>query len=78
MKKAKFTFEQYCTYLNRNVTLENIIFDDGKRKIVCKDKDCKLNENDCKNKIRKINSVKYWPNAKKIVQYMSIKLYLFL
>ena len=74
MEKAKFSFEQYCTYLKRNVIMEKIIFDNGDRKTICIDRGCNLKENQCKNKIRKINTVKYWPNWKKIVQYSRSKL----
>lgn len=55
MKKAKITFEQYCTHIKRNVVMEEIIFDNGVRKIACVEKCCNEKECDCKNKIRQNN-----------------------
>lgn len=52
MCETKMTFEQYCTYLGKNIVLEEIITDDGKRKVICTNTKCMNSEQGCKNKLR--------------------------
>lgn len=52
MCETKMTFEQYCTYLGRNIILEEIITPDGKRKVICTNTKCMNSEKGCKNKLR--------------------------
>lgn len=52
MCETKMTFEQYCTYLGRNIILEEIITPDGKRMVICTNTKCMKSENGCKNKLR--------------------------
>ena len=52
MCETKMTFEQYCTYLGKNIVLEEIITDDGKRKVICTNTKCMNSEKGCKNKLR--------------------------
>lgn len=52
MCETKMTFEQYCTYLGRNIILEEIITPDGKRTVICTNTKCMNSENGCKNKLR--------------------------
>lgn len=46
------TFEQYCTYLGKNIVLEEIITDDGKRRVICTNTKCMNSDQGCKNKLR--------------------------
>ncbi len=52
MCETKFTYEQYCTFCEKNVILQEIISNDGSKKIVCTDTECMNSENGCKNKLR--------------------------
>ena len=52
MCQTKFTYEQYCTFLGKNIIVEEIFCDNGKRKIVCTNTKCYKKENGCKNKLR--------------------------
>ncbi len=52
MYETIFTFEQYCTYLEKNIIMKEIIYNDGKRKIVCINTKCMNSENGCKNKLK--------------------------
>lgn len=52
MCETKMTFEQYCTFLDRNIVLEEIISSDGKKKIICTNTKCMNSETGCKNKLR--------------------------
>lgn len=52
MCETKLTFEQYCTYLGKNIVMEEIIYNDGKRKIICTNTKCMNSEKGCKNKLR--------------------------
>ena len=52
MCETKFTYEQYCTYYERNVILQEIICFDGKKRVVCTNTKCMYSEDGCKNKLR--------------------------
>ncbi len=52
MCETKFTYEQYCTFLDKNIILEEIIFSDGTKKVICTNTKCLNNEKGCKNKLR--------------------------
>lgn len=52
MCETKFAYEQYCTYLDKNIILEEIICSDGTKKVVCTNTKCMNSENGCKNKLR--------------------------
>ncbi len=52
MCETKLTFEQYCTYFEKNIVLEEIISPDGKRKVICTNTKCMNSEKGCKNKLR--------------------------
>ena len=52
MCETKMTFEQYCTYLGKNIVLEEIITDDGKRRVICTNAKCMNSDQGCKNKLR--------------------------
>lgn len=52
MCEPKFSYEQYCTYLDKNIILEEIICNDGTKKIVCTNTKCMNSEKGCKNKLR--------------------------
>lgn len=52
MCETKFTYEQYCTYLDKNVILQEIICHNGERKIICTNTKCMNSEEGCKNKLR--------------------------
>lgn len=52
MCQTKFTYEQYCTYLGKNIIVEEIVCDDGKRKVICTNTKCMNSEKGCKNKLR--------------------------
>ncbi|MBQ4572561.1 MAG: hypothetical protein IJA80_04720 [Clostridia bacterium] len=52
MCETKMTFEQYCTFLGRNIILEEIITPDGKRTVICTNTKCMNSEKGCKNKLR--------------------------
>ena len=46
------TFEQYCTYLEKNIIIEEIIYHDGERKFICINNNCMNDEKGCKNRLR--------------------------
>lgn len=52
MCETKFTYEQYCTYYERNVILQEIICYDGTKRIVCTNTKCMYSDEGCKNKLR--------------------------
>lgn len=52
MCETKISFEQYCTFLEKNIVMEEIISVDGKRKIICTNANCMNSEMGCKNKLR--------------------------
>ncbi len=52
MCETKFTYEQYCTYYERNVILQEIICFDGRKRIVCTNTKCMYSNDGCKNKLR--------------------------
>lgn len=52
MTETKITFEQYCTHLDKNVTMVEIFSVDGVKRIICTDTKCMNSEKGCKNKLR--------------------------
>ncbi len=52
MCETKMTFEQYCTFLGKNIVMEEIISPNGEKKIVCTNAKCMNSEKGCKNKLR--------------------------
>ncbi len=52
MSETKITYEQYCTHLNKNVILVEIISIDGEKRVICTDTKCMNSEDGCKNKLR--------------------------
>ncbi len=55
MVNTKFTYEQYCTHLKKNIIIEETLLEDGTKKIVCTNTKCVHNEKDCRNKLRQNN-----------------------
>ncbi len=52
MCETKFSFEQYCTFLETNVIMEEIYLPNGEKKVICTNSKCMNSENGCKNKLR--------------------------
>lgn len=52
MCDTTFTYEQYCTYLDKNIILKEIIYSDGTKKVICTNSKCMNSEKGCKNKLR--------------------------
>lgn len=52
MCETKFTYEQFCTYYDKNVILQEIIYSDGTKKIVCTNTKCMNSDDGCKNRLR--------------------------
>lgn len=55
MCKTKFSYEQFCTYMGKNIIIEEIYSSDGKKTVVCTNTKCPNNENECANKLRQKN-----------------------
>ncbi len=47
----KNNYEQFCTHLDANVIIEEIIYSDGTRETRCTCEECKEKEKECKNKL---------------------------
>ncbi len=52
MCETKFSFEQYCTFLETNVIMEEIYLLNGEKIVTCTNSKCMNSENGCKNKLR--------------------------
>ncbi len=52
MNETKFTYEQFCTFLNKNIIIEETIYGDGSKEVVCTNTKCLNSEKECKNKLR--------------------------
>lgn len=55
MCEPKFSYEQFCTYCDKNIIIEEVIHADGVRVKICTNTKCPHNDNDCKNKLRQKN-----------------------
>ena len=55
MTVTKFTYEQYCTHIKKNIVIEECYFPDGTKKIICTNTKCVNNGDNCKNKLRQNN-----------------------
>ncbi len=51
MTETKFSYEQYCTFLDKNVILEEILSLNGEKKIICTNAKCMNSDEGCKNKL---------------------------
>lgn len=52
MKEMKITYEQFCTHLGKNITMEKITHQDGKITVNCTNCAC-FEDGGCKNKLAK-------------------------
>lgn len=50
--EIKMTYEQFCTYFEKNVIFEEICNFDGEKKVICTNKECAHKDKKCKNKLR--------------------------
>jgi hypothetical protein len=50
--EIKNTYEQFCTFYEKNVIFQETCNFDGKKKVVCTNKECPYKDKKCKNKLR--------------------------
>lgn len=53
MVETKKTYEQYCTFLKRNIIIEEILTNEGKIVKKCLEMDCVDKDKICRNKLYK-------------------------
>ncbi len=47
-----FSYEQYCTFLDKNIIVQEIFTSSGEKIVLCTNSKCDNNEKGCKNKLR--------------------------